>query len=64
MYVHQVIDEDVIPCLFPDLPKPFDNIEFEQNTSGEVKTVIRSLEWHTRQAKKAKVELAQVQDGI
>lgn len=37
MYVHQVIDEDVIPCLFPDLPKPFDNIEFEQNTSGEEK---------------------------
>ena len=58
------IDEDVIPCLFPDLPKPFDNEEFEQKTSGEETATVRSLEWHTREAKKAKAELTQVQDGI
>jgi hypothetical protein len=64
MYVHQVIYEDVVPCLFPDLPKPFDNEEFEHSTSGEETTAIRSLEWHTREAIKAKAELTQVQDGI
>ena len=65
MYVHlDNRDEDVIPCLFPDLPKPFDNEEFEQKTSGEETATVRSLEWHTREAKKAKAELTQVQDGI
>ena len=62
--VHQIIDEDVIPCLFPDLLKHFNNKEFEQKTSGDENATVRSLEWHTREAKKAKAELTQVQDGI
>ena len=60
MYVHKVMDGDVIPCLFPDLSPPFDQNEFLQMTSGGVKGAIHLLEWNTREAKKAKEGLVRV----
>ena len=60
MYIHKVLDDDVIPCLFPDLSPPFDQKEFEQITSGGGKGAIHSLEWHTREVKKAKEDLVRI----
>jgi len=51
MYVHEKLDADLIPCVFPDLPPPYKNEEFQRRKQH------RSVEAHIKSVKKAKRDL-------
>jgi len=60
IYVHECMDADVVPCLFPDLPPPFSVSEFQEVTSG-ANAAIQQVECHVQKTQKAKAKLNETQ---